>query len=129
MRSSVFAFALLCAACGARTELSETDELDGSLPDVSLDDVVYKDVAQDATEDAALDSTPDVSDGSEQDAEIDAGFDSGPQCIPDCTHNYQCEISCPPISTGRWCCDDQTGVCYAFAGKHCPHPIFDAGFD
>ena len=45
-----------------------------------------------------------------------------------------CTLPRPPAACftqeyRAWCCDEQVGICYAFAGKHCPSPIFDAGFD
>ncbi len=127
MRSKTAILVLvLCSGCGSRSELGIDDELDGSLADVWQDGS-----AEDVTVDVTLDAPPppDASDGSVEDGAVDAGVDGGPECVPDCTHNFQCEVTCPPLSTGRWCCDEQTNTCYAFAGKHCPNPIFDAGFD
>ncbi len=126
MRGIVAVVAFALCACGSRSELGIDDEFDASLPDASQDVAL-----QDVTLDVVIDTTPvDASDGAVKDAALDViETDGGPQCIPDCMHNFQCEVTCPPISMGRWCCDEQTNTCYAFAGKHCPNPIFDAGFD
>ena len=129
-RTAIAAFVLLSIACGARTDLPEgTDDIDGSLPE----DAQPQDVSvEDATvQDASADVKADVEDASVQDAgaDVDDGGPPPPACTSQCTHNYQCELTCPALPSGRWCCDEQVGVCYAFAGKHCPGPIFDAGFD
>lgn len=123
---AVIATALLFAAgCGARTNLGENEEMDASLAQDASEDVhVWDSTVQDSTVDVQNDVI--VDDVIALDViEIDAG----PQCIADCTHNFQCEQTCPTLQTGRWCCDEQIGTCYAFAGKHCPAQIFDAGFD
>jgi hypothetical protein len=138
-RTAIATFALLMIACGARTDLPEgADELDSSLPqDAQGQDVSASDAT---TEDAPADAKPDVEDASVQDAPFedapvqDAGADVDdaappPMCVPSCTHNHQCEVTCPSIPSGRWCCDEQVGICYAFAGHHCPNVIADAGFD
>lgn len=136
-RVAIAALALVLFACGARTDLPEGEgDIDSSLQDAQGQDVSVDDAT---TEDAPVDAKPDVEDASTQDASTqdgsvqDAGADAAdatpPECVPTCTHNYQCELSCPSLPTGRWCCDEQVGICYAFAGHHCPNIIADAGFD
>ncbi len=125
-RAVVLTAILFNAACGARTDMGEPEEADASLSEDASEDVhVVDSTVQDSTIDVIADDviTSDVI------ASDVIDVDAGPQCIPDCTHNFQCEQTCPTLQTGRWCCDEQVGTCYAFSGKHCPQQIFDAGFD
>ena len=121
---TVFALALLLnAACGARTDIPDGEELDGSvvqdatehdstLPDAPGVDVIVKDViVEDVVTVDVVDEPP------------------PPECVPTCTQNFQCALTCPPIQNGLWCCDEQVGTCYAFSGQLCPPQIIDAGFD
>lgn len=117
-RAVVVTALLFTAGCGARTDLGEDQEADAS-EDVHVSDSTVQD--------STIDVQPDVI--SVDVISVDVEIDTGPQCIPDCTHNFQCEQTCPTLQSGRWCCDEQIGTCYAFAGKHCPAQIFDAGFD
>lgn len=117
---------LLVAGCGARTDIPDGEELDGSvvqdatehdstLPDSPAVDVIVKDVVTEVAEDVV---TVDVTEEPPP-----------PECVPSCTQNFQCALTCPPVQNGIWCCDEQVGTCYAFSGQLCPPQIIDAGFD
>jgi hypothetical protein len=142
LRSTLVAACFLLG-CGARTDLPEED-LDGNVgedaqgQDSSTDDVEEIDATVDAPEDTTIIDTgvdaPD--DVTIIDAGIDAVVDAGedadaepPECTTACNTNHECESTCPTLPKGRWCCDKPTDTCYAWAGKHCPVIIPDAGFD
>ena len=136
--------------CGASTELGvpEEEELDSSMPtedagedhtvhDASMDTTVPDDVivildapVEDAIVfDAPIEDAP-IEDAPIEDAPVeDAPSDSGPECPSDCTSNHECESMCPGLTSGRYCCDIQTGSCYAYPHHFCPIQILDAGFD
>ncbi len=123
---TVLLLAPLVLACGARTELSEVDDdFDSSMSedaqDGSSNDVIIPDAPQ---QDSPADDSP-VDDV----IEIDVGPPPPPVCAPDCTSNAECESTCPPITMGRYCCDELTNTCYATPHHHCPIVILDAGFD
>lgn len=127
-------FAPALVACAARSEISDLDaddeEPDSSLPDVSVD-VAPPPPPEDASVDViVLDVSPppiDAPEDVEEDVESDVEI---PSCPDPCFSNHQCEKQCAPaLVSGRYCCDEQTNTCYAWAGKHCPIAIVDAGFD
>jgi hypothetical protein len=126
MRRIVFAF-LTLTACGSRSELLQPEDLDGSVaedaPTEQDSTVGDADAGEDVIGIDAVEDSPVV-----DVIEIDVG-PPPPECTTDCTTNHECQSTCPPINVGRWCCDFPTGMCYAVPGKHCPHPILDAGFD
>ncbi len=139
----------LLAACGARTDVpgSEDEEdasvtdatppFDATLPDVSFDVSPPPPPPPDDAQPPPPPPPPDDAEPPPDDAEpppddaepppLDAG---PPECNVSCKHNHDCQQQCPGIGPNeRWCCDEQVDTCYAFAGKHCPQTIFDAGFD
>ena len=144
-RLSSLGWLLLIVACGARTDVpGGEDELDGSVADVGVPDSTFPDVKVDVSppppppDDAQPPPPPPPPDDAEPPPPPpdDAGppppppDDGGPpECNVTCKHNHDCQQQCPGIGPSeRWCCDEQTEICYAFAGKHCPG-IVDAGFD
>jgi len=148
------ALASLIAACAARTELADLDgsvDEDGSVIDATIDQVEPPDgTTIDVTpppEDAlpppedALpppeDALPPPEDALPPPEDAlpppeDSGPDAPPppECPEDCTSNHECQTQCtPPLTQGRYCCDIQTGSCYAYPHHFCPIQILDAGFD
>jgi len=113
----LLALATLNVACGSRTEVEE----DGDASLSQLDAVVPADAT---TVDSPFDASDDVSTDTE-----DVGADVGHVCPNDCTTNQDCKAMCPSLSTGRYCCDAPSGMCYAWAGKPCPDIVADARLD
>ncbi len=133
---SFFLLASLLAssvACGARTDIPGEEDLDGSVvPDaIEHDSTVQDSPVADVTIDAVVKDVTmaDVPTVDVIEEPPPPPPPPPPSCGTSCTHNYQCELTCAPLPSGRWCCDEQVGTCYAWSGKHCPAQIFDAGFD
>ena len=144
-------FGATVVACAARTEIGDMDadtELDSSLPDVEEPDVSLPDVSPPPDDVIVIDVTPPPPPPFDAepppfdaqpppfDAEpppFDAEpppDDGGTTCPDTCTHNHECQKQCTPhLTTGRYCCDQETETCYAWTGNHCPPQIIDAGFD
>jgi hypothetical protein len=133
----------ILAACAARTELSDLGDMDASTDDAAADATLDHAPSDDAgppdtsidvfDEPPAFDAPdePPLFDAPDEPPIDDAGPDViGPLCPADCTSNFECQQQCTPhLSSGRYCCDQQTATCYAFAHHFCPPIIFDAGFD
>ena len=127
------ALASLIAACAARTELADLEgsvDDDGSVIDATIDQVEPPDGT-------TIDVTPPPEDALPPPEDAlpppeDSGPDAPPppECPEDCTSNHECQTQCtPPLTQGRYCCDIQTGSCYAYPHHFCPIQILDAGFD
>jgi hypothetical protein len=123
------------AACAARTELSDLGDVDASTSDDAAADATIGDAPSDdaGPPDTSIDVFEELPavDAPDEPPVDDAGPDViVPLCPADCTSNHECQQQCTPhLSNGRYCCDQQTATCYAFAHHFCPPIIFDAGFD
>jgi hypothetical protein len=101
--------------CGARTELN-TDAGD-----------VDAGIAGDGAGDAVADTQPEGSVGeAATDVEVDVGL---AECTSNCVTDVECQTTCPVLSSGTYCCDVPTGVCFAFSALSCAPQVTDAGFD
>jgi len=129
-RAFAFACLSIIVACGARTDIPNGgEEDDASVPDATPFDATLPDVSADITPPPPPPPPP-PPDDAQPPPPIDGGPPPPPDCNITCKHNFKCEQQCPDIGPiDRWCCDEQTETCYAFAGKQCPQTIFDAGFD
>lgn len=80
-----------------------------------------------------IDSGTPTTDGG-KDAAKDSGKDSGKDgggqvCVPSCTLDTDCQNSCAPPSSGIYCCDIATSLCYVSSDSTCPVPKDGGGID
>lgn len=109
-------FAML-VGCGARSYLDTDEDEDATADATTLD----------ASSEADSVDESNVEDVSLLDVEVDV---VAPSCPAACTSNHECESQCTPaLESGRYCCDEQTSICYASSGATCPVSVSDAGFD
>jgi hypothetical protein len=64
-----------------------------------------------------------VKDGAKDAKDSSSPKDSGGQvCVPSCTIDTDCQNSCAPPSSGIYCCDIATSLCYVSSDQICPVP-------
>ncbi len=49
------------------------------------------------------------------------------QCVATCSQDSDCQNSCPTVTNGIQCCDQNTKKCFATSQSVCPKPQEDAG--
>ncbi len=81
----------------ATSDIRDTGSADIARVDVRADNGVLPDIV------APRDIVTSTDDG------VPADTGSSGHCVSVCTTDSQCSSSCPPVSTGTWCC--QSGTC------------------